>query len=133
MLLLCVALWAQDAERPVRRVLADQTSAWNRGDIGAFMQGYEDAPETTFVGKEVTRGYRRVLDRYRVRYPTKEKMGTLAFSDLEVRPLGENHAVAIGRFHLKRRTADGGDADGIFTLVFRKTRNGWKIILDHTS
>jgi ketosteroid isomerase-like protein len=32
-----------------------------------------------------------------------------------------------------RSAEGGGDASGKFTLVLRKTAQGWKIILDHTS
>jgi ketosteroid isomerase-like protein len=114
-------------EAAIKKVLSDQTSAWNRGDIEAFMQGYENSPETTFIGKTVQHGWQQVLDNYRVRYPTREAMAQLNFSDLSVKMLGENYASVTGRFHLST------GAEGIFSLVFRKTPAGWKIILDHTS
>jgi ketosteroid isomerase-like protein len=47
--------------------------------------------------------------------------------------LGANYAVVTGKFHLARTVAGGGDAQGIFSLVWEKTAEGWKIILDHTS
>ena len=120
-------------ESAIRKVLADQVQAWNRGDIEAFMRGYEDSPETTFVSDRVIKGYAPVLERYKTRYPTPEKMGKLRFSDLEVRLLGSEHASVIGRFHLDRTAEAGGPASGIFTLLLRKSASGWKIILDHTS
>jgi ketosteroid isomerase-like protein len=128
-----LSLIAAPPEADIRKVLDDQVLAWNRGDIPAFMTGYEDSPETTFVGKEVTKGYAGVLERYKRSYPSKEKMGTLRFSDLEVRMLGTEHALVSGRFHLDRTKEAGGEAAGIFTLTFRKTPAGWKIIVDHTS
>ena len=120
-------------ESAIRKVLADQVQAWNLGDVEAFMRGYEDSPETTFVSDRVIKGYGPVLERYKSRYPTPEKMGKLRFSDLEVRLLGSSHASVIGRFHLDRTADAGGPASGIFTLLFRKSAIGWKIILDHTS
>ncbi len=123
----------QPMEEAVRAVLAAQQAAWNRGDVDAFMSGYEASDATTFVGATITRGYRQVLENYRRRYPTKEKMGQLTFSDIEVTPLGAGFASVIGKFHLARTAEAGGPAGGIFTLVFRKTASGWKIILDHTS
>jgi ketosteroid isomerase-like protein len=60
-------------------------------------------------------------------------MGTLKFSGLDVRPLGSDYAAVIGRFHLDRAAEAGGESAGTFTLLFHKTGQGWKIILDHTS
>lgn len=125
-------LLAQDAE--IRTILKDSETAWNRGDLVTFASYYDDSPETTFIGKEVTRGgTKAILDRYRRGYPTPEAMGTLTFSELEIRPLAKDVALAIGKFSLKRTSAGGGDASGRFTLVLRKTRSGWKIIHDHSS
>ncbi|MBL0157529.1 MAG: nuclear transport factor 2 family protein [Bryobacterales bacterium] len=131
-LLLCL-LWAAP-EVDVRAVLERQVAAWNQGDIETFMTTYIDSPELTFNGKDgVTRGYRPVLERYRKRYGTREAMGTLKFTEIEVRMLGAEAAVVLGRFDLARTEAGGGPASGRFTLVLRKTPQGWKIIHDHTS
>jgi uncharacterized protein (TIGR02246 family) len=127
------AVWGQDSANAIKQVLTDQVSAWNRADIPAFMSGYKNSPETTFVGKTVQHGWQKVLERYERTYPTKDAMGTLGFSELEVRTLGQQYAVATGKYHLARGAAGGGDASGIFSLVFEKTAAGWKIILDHTS
>ncbi len=123
----------QTASAAIRRVLTDQVAAWNRGDIGTFMQGYKDAADTTFVGKNAEHGYRMILERYQRQFPNKAAMGTLAFTDLEIRPLDAHYAVATGHFHLDRAAGAGGPAGGVFSLVFEDTGAGWKIILDHTS
>jgi uncharacterized protein (TIGR02246 family) len=120
-------------EQAVRHVLETQQAAWNRGDVDAFMTGYEASDSTTFVGAAITRGYQPVLDSYRKRYPTKEKMGALTFSDLEIKMLGSDYASVIGRWKLERGAEGGGNVGGIYTLLFRKTAGGWKIILDHTN
>ena len=117
----------------IRNVLDTQVAAWNCGNITAFMQGYKDSPATTFVGKTVQHGYANILDRYRTIYSGKEKMGELSFDNLEVTVLDARFAAVTGRFHLARNAAAGGDAQGIFSLIFEKTGSGWKIILDHTS
>ena len=124
---------ADSAEQAIRRVLNDQVQAWNRGDIDRFMTGYDNSPDTTFIGKTVRHGYQDVLRGYHERYPTRENMGTLAFAELAVKPLGTDYASVTGTFHLKRTAAAGGDASGVFSLLFRHTPAGWKIILDHTS
>jgi uncharacterized protein (TIGR02246 family) len=124
---------AQAPEAGIRHLLDQQTADWNRGDVEAFMQGYEDSPDTTFVSQTVEYGYATILARYKKLYTTQAAMGKLTFSHLAIRPLDTDYAIATGNFHLDRTPAGGGNADGIFSLLFRKDPQGWKIILDHTS
>lgn len=115
----------------IESVLRAQESAWNRGDIAGFMNGYWRSDETVFVSAdEVTRGWQRVLDRYKAKYSERAKMGALTFSDLEITPLSNDSAVALGSWKLKR---ENDEPHGRFTLIFRKFSDGWKIIHDHTS
>ncbi len=130
-LLLTLPLCGQDAA--VRAVLTEQTAAWNRGDLDAFAATYENSPQITFFGKSLNRGYADVLARYKKTYGTPESMGQLRFEIVESRPLGNDHALVLGKFFLTRSKAGGGDATGQFTLVLRKTKQGWKIVHDHTS
>jgi uncharacterized protein (TIGR02246 family) len=120
-------------EVAIEQVLHDQETAWNRGDIETFMHGYKDSPDTTFIGKTLRQGYRPILENYKTRYSTRDAMGKLDFSDLAVRMLGKDYAVVTGKFHLARTDAGGGEASGIFSLVFERETDGWRIILDHTS
>ena len=131
--LVATVLLAASPESDIRRVLDDQVAAWNRGDVRTFMEGYENSASTTFVGSTITKGHAQVLARYLDRYPTREKMGTLRFSGIEIHPLCADYASVIGHFHLDRTQEAGGEASGIFTLLFKRTPNGWKVILDHTS
>jgi uncharacterized protein (TIGR02246 family) len=124
---------AAATEQAIQQAIQDQANAWNRGDVEAFMKSYKDAPDTTFIGKTVRQGYAPILERYKKAYPNKDAMGKLDFSAIAVRSLGADYAVVTGRFHLTRNAAGGGDASGIFSLVWEKTPEGWKIILDHTS
>ncbi len=115
----------------VRAVLQAQQEAWNRGDIDAFMNGYWHSDATVFVsGDDVTRGWQTVRDRYKTKYSDRDKMGTLTFSDLEITALGTGAAVVLGRWELKRAT---DSPHGLFTLIFRQTPDGWRIVHDHTS
>lgn len=110
--------------------LQEQAKAWNRGDLDAFMAAYWNSPELTFSsGGETTRGWDETLARYRRRYPDRETMGKLTFSKLETQMLGTDAAFTLGRWHLERKV----DAQGNFTLVWRKTENGWRIVHDHSS
>lgn len=132
-LLIAVRLLAASPAQDIRRVLDDQVSAWNRGDVRAFMDGYDNSESITFVGATITRGHAQVLANYLKRYPTRERMGTLRFSELEINPLGADYASVLGHWHLDRTKDAGGEAGGVFTLLFHRTQKGWKIILDHTS
>jgi len=115
-------------------LIQDSAAAWNRGDLAGFVTIYEDSPETTFIGREVTRGGRQaILERYERTYPNRDAMGTLGFSEIEVRSLSADIALATGKYELKRNASGGGDASGRFTLVFRRTKAGWRIIHDHSS
>lgn len=122
-----------DTSADVKAVLNAQVVAWNAGDIKGFMAGYDNSPETTFVGLKVEHGWQAVFDNYEKNYGSKDKMGTLSFDELQVRMLDEHVAVVTGRYHLIRTSAGGGDATGIYSLVFYKTAAGWKIVLDHTN
>jgi uncharacterized protein (TIGR02246 family) len=130
---ICLFTLLRGDDAAVRAVLAAQAEAWNRGDLAAFVETYEDSPAITFYGRTLTRGRAGVLARYRTSYPTREKMGTLRFEIMEVRALGSDHALLLGRYFLTRTAEGGGDATGPFTLILHKGRRGWKIIHDHTS
>ena len=120
-------------ELNIIKVLLAQENAWNKGDLAAFASGYKDSPDTLFITHQVFRGFAGLLDEYKHDYPNKAAMGTLAYSDLEVHPLDENFAVVIGKYHLERSKKDGGNVEGLFSLVFENTDNGWKIVVDHTT
>jgi uncharacterized protein (TIGR02246 family) len=122
----------RDADtRAINDALSAQQSAWNRGDVDAFLVGYWRSPELTFSGSSgVSRGWDGVLARYKKSYPNHAAMGQLEFSDLEFRFLGPDAALVLGQWHLKR---ESGDIGGVFTLVWQKFPDGWKIIHDHTS
>jgi uncharacterized protein (TIGR02246 family) len=140
--LLAISLWCVPAhvqtnsmaaeDSAIRAVLAQQAVDWNRGDLDAFASGYKNSPDILFIGSKVSRGYSQMLERYRTAYSTREKMGTLTYSDLEVQPLDERFATVTGRFHLERTAAGGGEASGSYMLVFEKTAQGWKIVRDVT-
>lgn len=118
-------------EAAIRGVLAAQVEAWNGGDIPAFMDGYWKSEKLRFAsGGTVTAGWQATLESYQGRYPTAEKMGTLAFSELAVDLLAADAALVAGRFSLDRAE---GDLAGVFTLIFRKFDEGWRIVYDHSS
>ncbi len=130
-LLVTVLGSAASVEDEVRAVLNKQVAAWNRGDTDGFLDGY--ASDTVFVGEKMTRGVEDLKKRYQEHYPTRAAMGKLGFYDLEIHPMGKDYAYVIGRWQLERDKDGGGNVSGVYSLVFRKTAIGWKIVLDHTN
>jgi ketosteroid isomerase-like protein len=118
------------ATAAIRAVLYAQAAAWNRGDVAGYMDGYDRSSTELVGGDTITRGWQTVLDRYRGKYNSKEKMGVLTFSDLEIRILSKDAALVLGRWHLQRAS---DEPHGLFTLLFRKTKAGWRIVHDHSS
>jgi ketosteroid isomerase-like protein len=120
-----------DPNTAIRGVLEAQVAAWNQGDIDMFMDGYKKSDATSFVDSSgILRGWQAVLDRYQKSYPDRQAMGTLNFFDLEITVLSPTAALVMGHWQLQRQL---GKAGGVFTLVFRKFPEGWRIINDHTS
>ena len=118
-------------EEAIRKVMDEQAAAWNRGDLEGFMTGYWRSEKLTFIsGTEVTRGWQQTLDNYRKGYNSREKMGVLMFSDLEFTIFSKDAAVVLGSWALKRKK---DTPHGKFTLTFRKFKEGWRIVMDHTS
>ncbi len=114
----------------IEQVLTQQAASWNRGDIDAFVEPYWHSPNLTFSsGGVVTRGWEKTKQRYHERYPSREKMGQLSFSHLEITDLGSNSAMVLGQWHLDRTEPIGGS----FTLVLKKMDDRWLIVHDHTS
>ena len=115
----------------IQRLLEDQQRAWNRGSIDAFLEGYWHSPELTFAGSGgIERGWDGVRARYLRNYPDRGAMGDLDFSALEIRFLGPDAVLVLGRWHLTRAK---GDVGGVFSLVLQRLPDGWKIAHDHTS
>lgn len=118
-------------EIEIRRVLQQQIEGWNDGDIPAYMKGYTKSDSLRFAsGGSVTYGWQNTLERYSRRYTDAQTMGTLTFSGVTVDSLAPDAAVVFGTWRLQRAT----DAPwGLFTLLFKKSNDGWRIIHDHTS
>jgi len=115
----------------IRGVLDAQEKAWNRGDLRGYMNGYARGADTTFVsGDSIIRGWQTVLDRYTKKYDTRAKMGTLAYSDVALLPLGGDDVFVTGAWALARQP---DNPHGRFTLLVRRVGKQWRIVYDHSS
>ena len=117
---------------PVRQILDSQVAAWNKGDLKGFMAGYWKSEKLTFFsGDKIEHGWQATFDRYQKRYQSEgREMGKLSFSDLDIEMLGADTAWVRGRWKLVTSKETPG---GLFTLIFKKFPEGWRIIHDHTS
>lgn len=115
----------------IRDLLTFQELAWNNGNIEGFMSGYLRFDSLRFAsGGNVSYGWQTTLERYKNGYPDKETMGVLTFSNIDIKLIPPDAALVFGKWELERETDHPW---GLFTLVFNKTNDGWKIIHDHTS
>ena len=117
----------------VQQVLERPQQAWNHRDLESFMAGYWNSPELTFFsGARISSGWQATIERYRKTYQSEgREMGKLEFADLKIEALAPDAALVRGAWHLTM--SDGKTPHGLFTLIFRKFPDGWKIIHDHTS
>ncbi len=124
---------ADAAPQAIRKVIEDQQAAWNRHDLEAFMAGYWNSPDLTFFsGAHESKGWQAALDRYKKAYTgTGHEMGRLEFANLRIDMLGSDAALVRGEFHLTM--SDGKTPHGLFTLIVRKSPDGWKIVHDHSA
>ena len=131
-LLFSLAGFAQSAdEKAIRGILAEQTAAWNRGNIEDFMKGYWNNDSLMFIGQNgVTYGYQNTLMNYKKNYSNADKMGTLSFDLIKVQRLSPEYYFVVGKWHLKR---NAGDVGGHYNLLFRKIGGKWVIVADHSS
>lgn len=118
-------------ESVVRKTLSDQQAAWNNGDIEKFMLGYWQNDSLMFIGKSgITYGWQQTLNNYKKNYPDTATMGKLNFEFIEIKRLSVNYFFVVGKWHLTRTI---GNIGGSFTLLFRKIKNKWVIVKDHSS
>jgi len=132
LLLLSAPAFAQSGdEADIRQILANQITAWNKGDLDNFMKGYWKSDSLTFIGQSgITYGYTTTLNNYKKHYDSPDKMGELSFTLLKLERLSADYYFVVGKWHLKRKA---GDVGGVYTLLFRKMDGRWVIVCDHSS
>ena len=118
-------------EQAIRQILAEQTKAWNAGNIDDFMKGYWNSDSLMFIGKSgVTYGYQNTLMNYKKNYSNADQMGTLTFDLVKVQRLSPEYYFVVGKWHLERKA---GNVGGHYDLLFRKIKGKWVIVSDHSS
>ncbi len=129
--MVCLSNAQSKNEKHIRRILDEQTAAWNIGDLENFMKGYWRDDSLMFIGKSgVTYGWENTLQNYKKGYPDATAMGRLSFNVLQVKKFSSRYYYVTGKWHLERTI---GNLEGHYTLVFKKIKGEWVIIADHSS
>lgn len=115
----------------IQKTMHDQEIAWNKGDINGFMAAYWNSDSLKFIGKNgITFGWKNTLENYKKNYPDSTAMGTLNFSLTSIEPISDNTCYVIGTWTLLKKK---GNVSGFYTLLWRKVKDKWVIVADHTS
>lgn len=132
--ILCLALSCsenQNSQRDIeqiKKILVDQQQSWTDGDMEGFMSGYWKNDSLKFYsGAKLSQGWRKTLDNYKVRYPSKAHTGKLNFKIADITQINENAYWVMGEYHLAREI---GDANGTFLIIFKRIDGEWKIVAD---
>lgn len=128
--LVCTAIYA-DPTTDIENALESSRIFWNRGDLTDFIKIYKNANDTLYISSSIIKGYENIRKRYVTVYPTAKKMGHLSYTIMDIKPLSNTHAIAVGKWRLVRKNLPA--IGGVFSLVFENTKVGWKIVIDHTS
>jgi len=118
-------------EKLINKLMEQQRTAWNKGNLEGFMATYWNNDSLMFIGKSgVTYGWKNTLENYKKGYPDATAMGTLDFKIIQIQRLASKYYSVTGKWHLERSI---GDLQGHFTLLLRKIKNQWHIVKDHSS
>ncbi len=129
--ILFISFTSFSQQKEIKTLLETQRQAWNSGDITGFMQGYQKSDSLLFVSKNGPEyGWTTVLENYQKSYPNKASMGYLTFGIKQIKMIDKKHALVLGSWHLKR---EKDEPQGYFTLLVEKFKDGWKVVVDHTS
>lgn len=127
----CSTIDESAIRQEITETLTKQADAWNNADLDGYMRVYEESDSVRFAsGGTVTFGWKTVRDRMKRAYPDAETMGTLVYTDIDIKILNDESALVFGKWILRRSTDTPW---GLFTLLVRRTETGWKIVADHTS
>ena len=106
--------------------------AWNQGDLEAFLDGYVDAPTTTYIGEDgLSTGLAEIRQRYASLFEAGAKRDNLRFEMVLARRLGAFHGLVTARWALMRDGTVIGS--GLITLVVGRVAGGWKTVHSHAS
>ena len=126
--------WMEGKDPEVTEVIVialhKSAEGWNAGDLDAFLAPYDETAHYMTGSGPV--GWDGMRARYREKYFLEGRPEqALEFDRIEVREPGGGIALVTGSFRL----SGGGkpEKSGWFTLIWKRTPVGWRIIHDHSS
>ena len=118
-------------EKEIKEVLEKQRLNWNKGDMNGYMQGYWKSDSLIFVEKKGPfYGWQKNFEIYQKVYPDKAAMGYLTFDIKQINMIDKKNAFVLGAWNLQMEKEE---QKGFFTLIVKKFKEGWKIVVDHSS
>jgi hypothetical protein len=116
-----------DTEAEITAALDYFSEVWKEGDVDT-LRGYYHADFMLVTSQGPVSLTQRMADIESIAQSEGDR-GELTYSGVEVRALGDGHALAYG----KRRLAfkDGSSMETWFSTVYADTPFGWKAILTH--
>lgn len=115
----------------IHKNLKAQEACWNNADLEGYMAYYWNSDSLKFIGKSgITYGWKTTLEHYKTSYPDKASMGILNFSDIKFFRIKRKLIMVTGGWKLAR---EKDVLEGYYSLLWKKIKGDWKIIIDHTS
>lgn len=117
--------------KKIKALMEQQITDWNEGNLEGYMSAYWKSDKLKFISPGgITYGWQKTLDNYKKGYPDQVAMGTLSFDYLSFEKLGSDHMLVVGKWKLDRNQ---DTLSGYYTLIWKKIKGNWKIILDNTN
>jgi ketosteroid isomerase-like protein len=102
---------------------------WNKGDLDSFMKMYTEL--STMMMPTGPVGVSAIRELYEKKYFNgKMPKQNLFYDEMKVTLLGENYALLTGKFTLSGNNLP--ERSGRYSLVMVYTKDGWKILHDHS-
>lgn len=124
---------SKDRDKSVMEITAALNSTadgWNAGDLSKYLAVY--VPEATEMTGEGPKGGVEHIEQTMKNgfWKTGRPLQVLRYENVVVRMLGKKDALVTGQYVL----SGGGrpDRKGWFTTVWTKTKDGWRMIHDHS-
>ena len=121
---------ASSAETQIRAVLDITAVGWNTGDLSKYLYAY--VPEATEMLSTGPAGGVEAIEKTMKEgfWKTGRPLQVLRYEHIVVRMLGKDNALVTGQFILSGNNRP--DRTGWFTTVWKKTKDGWRMIHDHS-